>query len=355
MTAVGVLGLGTYLPPEIRTNDWWPADAVESWRAELTRVKAAIEAAPPAPTEGARRALAAQAAACDDPFDGARERHVLAPELPSTDMEEPAARLALARAGVDAREIDVLMLHAPVPEVQLSNAACPLHHRLGLRPDCLALEVHAAAYGFLAQLALAAPLIETGRARRVLLVQSALGSRLLDPRNIIGARLGDAATAVVLGEVADGYGVLGASHTTDGRHPRTLIASAPGQRWYDGRSVVHLGDPAGARATFLASLDDAAAAIDGALAAAGVTRDRIDVFASHQANAWMPPEVAAYAELGHARAIDQFARTGYVYSSSVPLVLDALAPVDGERVLILAGGVGMVRGAAVLRWGRGPS
>jgi 3-oxoacyl-[acyl-carrier-protein] synthase-3 len=161
---------------------------------------------------------------------------------------------------------------------------------------------------------------------------------------------------VVVGPVGAGFGVLAACHRTDGSSPRTLIAGVRGGQWYDGRSVVHVADPEGARRVFLASVDQATEVIDGALVEAGLGPDRIDFFAFHHATPWIGRLIQDSAGLVRARTIDLYSRTAYVFATSVPLVLAAAEEagtlVAGELAVLLAAGTGMMCGASVIRWGR---
>src|SRR5512141_1753030 len=103
MGAVGIWGVGRYLPEPVRTNAWWPEPVVAQWRekaaARLVSGRREDEALPDAP--GARATLEAMAAYAEDPFKGARERRVMPEGMLSSDMETLAARDALARAGVE--------------------------------------------------------------------------------------------------------------------------------------------------------------------------------------------------------------------------------------------------------------
>ncbi|HVV87554.1 MAG TPA: 3-oxoacyl-[acyl-carrier-protein] synthase III C-terminal domain-containing protein [Kofleriaceae bacterium] len=353
---VGILGVGTSLPPEVRRNDWWPADVIDRWTRGQARALESLRARPPA-EEASRKVADAMLELGGDPFGGVVERRVLAADRTSTDLEAEAAAAAIAHAGLTAADIDVLLVHTAVPDYLLSNTACVLHERLGLPATCLAFEVQASAYSFLAQLELARPLVAGGRARHALLVQSSAVTRLLDPGDPFSARVGDAAGAVVLGPVAADRGVLAASHRTDGRRPRTLIATHPGGRWYDGASQLCVPDVEGAFRMFLETVGQARTVIDEALARAGRAPGEVDFFAVHQGTAWLRRLVQEHVGLGHARSVDLFGHIGYVFAASIPLVLDAAlrggALRDGDLVVVMGGGTGMTYGAAVLRWGRG--
>lgn len=130
-TDVGVLGLGTYLPPHVRTNDWWPESAIARWREKPAhRATQGQAAAPTEMTAGAQITLTAMAEYADDPFRGARERRVMGDDMTIHDMESSAAREAIERAGISVDQIDVILTQTPVPEHLMVNGACATHRQL---------------------------------------------------------------------------------------------------------------------------------------------------------------------------------------------------------------------------------
>jgi 3-oxoacyl-[acyl-carrier-protein] synthase-3 len=205
------------------------------------------------------------------------------------------------------------------------------------------------------QLTLAEQMIAAGRGRHALVVQSAAGSRLIDPVSPMSPLFGDGASAVVVGPVARG-GMLAAQHRTDGSYPRGLIASVPGGRWYDGgRIVLHSGDTGAMRQIFLETADRAAEVVGAVLAAAGLSADDVALFAVHQGTPWLRRVTQEACGLLRARAVDTFSTTGYLFGASIPLVLETaqrtglVAPED--LVVMHGGGVGSTYGAIALRWG----
>ena len=99
--AVGILGVGTYLPPTIRMNDYWSDETVRSWRDKAGRRADKLIAALKAEnTDGARRTLDALAALATDPFQGSVQRRVIADDMTASEMEVLAAREAIERAGI---------------------------------------------------------------------------------------------------------------------------------------------------------------------------------------------------------------------------------------------------------------
>jgi 3-oxoacyl-[acyl-carrier-protein] synthase-3 len=281
---------------------------------------------------------------------------VLPDGLTVRDLADRAARAALDRAGVAIGDVDLLLTHTVMPDALLANAATRLHHRLGLPRRCLALETDAAAYAFLVQLGLAEAMIRAGRARRALLVQASGPSRWIDSSAPTAPLFGDGATAVVVGPVSPGRGVLAAAHFADGRYPSTLVASVPGGSWADpGRATIHVEDPQQMRALFLETADVCKESIDAVLADAGCLPRDIQFFAMYQGTPWLRRVVQEHTGLAHARSIDSFARTGYLFAAVLPAGL-ALAEQDGQLapgdlVLATGGGTGMTFGSIILRWG----
>jgi len=301
-----------------------------------------------------RRVMELMGKQAADPFQGMVQRHVMPAAMESVDMETEAARRAIAHAGIGPHQIDLLLVHTPVPEFLLSNAACVLHDRLGLSSECITMQVDASGNSFLMQLAVAEQFIAGGRASHALLVQSSAGSRLLEPEELQSPLFGDGAAAVVLGEVPE-RSLLAIHHRTDSKHPRALLATVRGKRWYDdGRIVLHRGDLASSRQTFLESADRAREVIEPVLDQAGVGGGDIELFAVHQGTPWLRQVTMEAAGITRAKHVDLFTHTGYLFGASIPFVLEAahrerLVP-DGRLVLALGGGVGYTFSAAVLRW-----
>lgn len=352
---VGILGVGLFLPPQIRTNDWWPADVVAGWAAQRP------PQSPPDPalleSEGAKRVLAAVSQQTRDPFQGTVKRHVMPDAMTLLDMEEAAARTAIARAHVDGAEIDLVLTNTTVPDYLLGNPACSLHERLKLPRRCFSLHTDVAAGAFQAQLELAEAMLLAGRAHRALLVQSCAPSRLIDPMDPNAPYFGDAATALVVGPVDDVHGIETQVTFTDGRFGKTLIASVPGGRWHDaGRATLMVGDPGQTQAVFLQTADLCKVSIDHCLATTGRTGGDIDFVAMHQGAAWLRRVVWDYIGLADARSVEIFADMAYLFASTIPASL-AIAEErrllsTGDRVILVGGGPGMTYGATQLVWGR---
>jgi 3-oxoacyl-[acyl-carrier-protein] synthase-3 len=350
-SSVGIRGVALYLPPIERGNDWWPSDVVTRWQS-------ATRAAPPDRplTAGELLVAAAMREQAADPFQGAISRHVMPDGMSVLDMAEHAARLALSRADAAPRDIDLLLTNTVLPDVLMGNPACQIHHRLGLPRQCFAQETAAPAYSFLMQLTLAEAMISSGQANLALLVQSCAASRWIDFEDSNSPVFGDGATAVVVGRVGEGRGLLAAVHHCDGRFPNTLVAGVPRGVWSDpARGVIHVADPIQMRDIFLMTADVLKETIDAALARSSLTPNDIDFFAMHQGTRWLRRVVQDHAGLRRARSVETFSQIGYLFGSIQPASL-ALAEragllAENDIVLVTGGGTGVTVGSAVMRWG----
>src|SRR5690348_17129158 len=101
MKRVGITGIGTYLPDQVRTNAFWPEEVVARWREKTyDHVPRARDAVKGRETEGHRLSFAALEKLRDDPFQGVRERRVTDDSMASSDLEVLASRQALEAASL---------------------------------------------------------------------------------------------------------------------------------------------------------------------------------------------------------------------------------------------------------------
>jgi 3-oxoacyl-[acyl-carrier-protein] synthase-3 len=357
MRAVGVLGMGWFLPPVIRTNDWWPAAKVERWR-ERAAHRATNTTAPPADVSaGVRRTLEAFAAYIDDPFRGACKRHVMPEGLSSVDMAASAAREAITRAGVPLDSIDTILAQTAVPEHLMVNHACMTHRALGLTARCLALSTEAACNGFAMHATLARSLIASGAARYVLSVHASAITRVLDPQEPDSAWWGDGAAAAVFGPVAEGRGLLAATHNVNGTNCEALVLGVPDKRWWeDGAITTYPADRTHTREMMLGLVDRSREAISQVLRDAGLSPGDVDFYAAHQGTPWLANVTREHAGLDRAQTLVTFPSCGNMNSVNVPYVLaigerEGLIR-DGSIVVTFGGGLGETWSSLVFRWGR---
>ncbi len=357
--AAGIWGVGTYLPPTIRTNDWWDKDVANSWLskdAKLVPEKGKERFEPE--SEGQRLVLAAMAEYRNDPFYGAVERRILDDDLDASQMEIEAAKAAIRAADIDPGAIDMLLGFSILPDYQLSLNACTVHHALGLSRNCVAMSTDSVCNSFLHQLSLAEAMIRAGRARYALLLQSNIVRRIVPSDWPSSAWFGDAATAVIVGPVSEGFGLLATSHRVEGSTNTALVASVPGARWYDeGRVLLHPRDPKVARSIILHVADHGKEVVTDALDQAGFEPSQVDFYASHQATSWFRPLTQKFIGMSKARFADTHAVAAHASACNIPLALHAGLHNGSLRnsdvVATYSGGTGLTWSSVVLRWGRG--
>jgi 3-oxoacyl-[acyl-carrier-protein] synthase-3 len=264
---------------------------------------------------------------------GIEERRAAAPGERLEHLALRAARVALEEAGVTAAELDLVLVATCSPDELVAPAAAQVAHALGA--SCGAVDVGAACTGFLSGLSLAAGALESGRARRVLLIGAEVLSRLVDPGDRRTAALfGDGAGAVVLTSAAAiGPVVLG----SDGAQSSLLcLRREKGVVEMDGQAV--FAHAVERMAGVARELDDGG----------------IDLYVFHQANARILKAITRRLELDPERVVNAIARHGNTSAASIPLALAAareqgrLRP--GHRVLLAAFGAGFTWGGTVITW-----
>jgi 3-oxoacyl-[acyl-carrier-protein] synthase III len=357
---VGILGVGVYLPDEIRTNDFWPAAVaatwLQKWQERLPSMSNWYSEDEQAPSSGIAQVLAALMDIKNDPFQGSIERRVAPLDMPSSQMEIRAAKDALERANIPASEIGMLVSYSSVPDYLTTPNACAVHSALGLPEKCFTFSVEAACNSFLLQLSLAEKMIRCGQARYALLVQSSNFTRLIPSDQSPSPMFGDGATAVVVGAVADELGILGQSHHTDGRLHCALATGVPGKRWYDeGRNVFYANNLDLARQQIVVVADHSRQVITEALDDAGMATKDVDFYAPHQGTAWLRAVTQKFAGLDGARYTDTFRFAASLSAANIPLVL-ATAQREknlrkGDVVAMFGGGAGETWSSVVMRWG----
>ncbi|HWP12950.1 MAG TPA: beta-ketoacyl-ACP synthase III [Ramlibacter sp.] len=250
---------------------------------------------------------------------GIRARHFAAPEVTSSDLGAHAARQAIAAAGIDAKDIDLIILATSTPDMVFPSAACILQEKLGIA-GCAAFDVQAVCSGFVYALTIADAMIKTGSASKALVVGAEVFSRILDFNDRTTCVLfGDGAGAVVL-EASDTPGILASDLHADGKHVGILCV--PGT--VSGGKV--LGDPLlkmDGQAVFklaVGVLEDAARAT---LAKAGKTTADIDWLIPHQANIRIMQGTARKLKLPMDKLVVTVDEHGNTSAASIPLALDA--------------------------------
>jgi len=277
---------------------------------------------------------------------GIVERRHAGPTQRVSELAASAGRAALANAGLDAGELDMVLVATAAAD-DITPAAAPIvAHELGA-VGVAAIDVGAACTGSLAGLAHATAWIEAGRARNVLVIGAEVLTRFIDPD--------DKRTAPLF---ADGAGAMLVSRDASGAIGPIVLGS-------DGGAANAIRAPRSTgllemdgHETFLTAVERLSTSTREVLELARLSLSDVDLFVYHQANSRILTAVAERLELPRERVFDCIAKLGNTSAASVPIALGealrsgALQP--GMRVLVGAVGAGMVWGATVLTWGDVP-
>jgi len=271
---------------------------------------------------------------------GIHARRHLAPGATIADLGERAARDALAEAGIDAGELDAVLVATASADEVMPCAAPLIAGRIGAG-RAMAWDVNLACTGFLAGLEQGAALIESGRAATVLVIAADALSRVTnhDDRKT-AALFGDGAGAVVLtpgGGLALGRSIL----FTEADEDRALVIA------HDDRLVRMDGQVVFARA--VAAMERCCRTV---IEDAGLVPADIDLVVPHQANARITTALADRLGLAPERVVDAIGDVGNTGAASIPLALEA-ARRDGRvpetgLLLFTAFGAGFAAGALLV-------
>jgi 3-oxoacyl-[acyl-carrier-protein] synthase-3 len=274
---------------------------------------------------------------------GIRSRRISPPGARLTDLAADAGAAALERAGVDAADLDLVLVATMTADEITPNAAPLVAERLGAG-RAGAFDVGAACNAFLSALATGAAFVETDRARLVLVIGADRMSCVTDPDDRRTAPIfGDGAGAVVLGPARDG-GVRSVVLRQDGSGlPHVLATRERGVIEMDGQE------------TFRHAVNRLTEVTHEVLEDAGLTLEDVDLFVYHQANQRITRAIGQRLGLDPERVVDCIEHTGNTSAATLPLALaDAEAAGrlrPGSRVLLGAFGAGFVWGGALLEWG----
>jgi 3-oxoacyl-[acyl-carrier-protein] synthase-3 len=274
---------------------------------------------------------------------GIRSRYWLNGKQTLADIAVDACEAALADAGRRGDEVDHVIVSTLTPDRLTPGLAPEVALRVGAN-EAAAVDVNAACAGFIYALDQAAALVESGRAKLVLVVGAEALSRITDSGDRGTAVLfGDGAGAVVVagGELERGCGVF--ELCSDGRHADLLYAGR------DERLLRMEG-----REVYRHAVSRMVEATQAALDRAGLTTDDLDLFVAHQANARIIEAAASELGLPHDKLALNIDRVANTSSASIPLALaqaerdGLLAP--GATVGLAAFGAGFVWGAGIVSW-----
>ena len=313
-----VLGVGSALPARRVTNDELAktVDTTDAWIVERTGIKS---------------------------------RYVASAGETTASLATDASRRALEHAGIEATDIDLIVLATATPDQTFPSSATKVQAALGIN-DCIAFDVHAVCTGFLYALTVADSMLRGGSAKKALVIGSETFTRILDWEDRATCVLfGDGAGALVLGAEQTDGGIHATRLHADGRHNDLLfVDGGPSTTGTVGKVRMK------GREVFRHAVVNLAGVLNEVLEAAGLSASDVDWVVPHQANArildatarklGLPPEKVVV-------TVDQHANTS---AASVPLAFDTAIKDGrikrGDIVVLEAMGGGFTWGAAALRY-----
>jgi 3-oxoacyl-[acyl-carrier-protein] synthase-3 len=289
---------------------------------------------------------------------GISERHIAAPDVATSDMAVEAAKIALAERGIDASDLDAILLCTVTPDMLFPSTACLVQHRLGAK-GAWGFDLIAACSSFLFGLTTAAHLVGAGTHRKVLVIGADTMSRIVDYT--------DRATCILFGDGAgaflvepsedDSLGFIDFLNEIDGSGGEFLKMPAGGSRLPASLETVqnrqHFVHQEGQQ-VFKFAVRRMYEVCRDLLARNSVSPDDIAALIPHQANRRIITACAERLGIDPERVVINIDRYGNTTSATVPLATrDALVAgriKKGDLVLFAAVGAGYTVGANLWRW-----
>lgn len=327
MERARIVGTGHYLPEHIQTNHDIEklCDTTDEWITQRT---------------------------------GIRQRHRVAEGEGSSDLAAPATLRALEAAGLEPKDVDLLLCCTTTPDQIVPATACRVQEKIGAS-NAAAMDLNAACSGFIYGISTADAFIRTDQAKTVVVVGTEVtGNRLSWERRDTAVLFGDGAGAAVLTGSENGRGVLTSHLWCDGTGLEML--------WYPGGGSkipvshdnldnfdIHAVQMDG-QGVFRRAVGDFSAAITKALDTAGFSIDDVDLLVPHQANIRIISAVAKKVGLPEEKCVVNMDRVGNLIAGSIPVALDEAVRdgrvKEGDLILIAGFGAGLTWGSALIRW-----
>ena len=327
-----ILGTGFYVPPRVVTNHDLAEifDTSDEWVQQRTGIK---------------------------------ERRYSDPEDTPSAMGEKASRAAIAQAGLEPSDIDMIILATLSPDHDFPGTACFLQDKLGL-PGVACMDIRNQCTGLLYSLATADAFIRCGQAKHVLVVGTEVHSTGLDFSDAgrdVTVLFGDGAAALVVGPTDDSdRGFLAHGLHADGSGARYLWMEAPGSGIFPFRAPETMVEDRSVypqmngRQVFKAACTKLPEVMGEVLAKTGYTLEDIDYLVPHQANRRINEMVAKSIGFPQDRVVHNIERYGNTTAASVGIALHEARQdgriAEGSLVMLAAFGSGFTWAASLVRF-----
>jgi 3-oxoacyl-[acyl-carrier-protein] synthase-3 len=330
MRGAAILGTGRALPPRVVTNDDLARsmDTSDDWIVQRT---------------------------------GIRERRFVDPGTGTADLGAAAARLAIERAGLTPRDIDLIVFATLSPDIFFPGSGVLVQEKLGM--DTVgALDIRTQCTGFVYGLSLAEAYIKAGIHDHVLVIGAEIQSTGLDMSDAgrdVSVIFGDGAGAAVVGPAAAGTGILSTHLHAEGKYAKELMLEAPASREHPRLSPRMLEERRhyprmNGRLVFVHALRRFPEVIREALDANGYSLADLSLVIPHQANLRITQAVAEALKVPPEKVFSNIERYGNTTAASIPIALDECLEQGrirpGDLVCLASFGSGFTWASALVRW-----
>ena len=323
---VKISSLGTYVPPRILSNHDLEklVDTNDKWIMERT---------------------------------GIRERHLVDKGVATSDLGAEAAKLALSRRGLNATDIETLIVASVTPDMMFPATACLIQNKIGA-PGIWGFDISAACSSFLYALQVGTQFVQTGAQKRVMVVGADVMSSIIDYTDRATCVIfGDGGGAVILEPADEGLGMIDYVHEIDGSGACSLYMPGGGSLNPPTHETVdkkmHYVHQDG-QAVFKFAVRKMAEVCDTLLKRNGMTGKDVKAFIPHQANKRIILNTAERLGMDLDKVIINIDRFGNTTSATIPLAMQTAIEEGklkkGDLVLLAAVGAGFTVGASLLEW-----
>ena len=326
---VGIVGTGSYLPQRVLTNADLEkmVDTTDEWIHTRT---------------------------------GIRERHIAAENEASSDLGASAANIAIQDAGIEACDLDVIIVATVTPDMPFPSTACFVQEKLGAK-NAFCFDIEAACSGFVYAMDVGYRYLASGGGKNALVIGAEKLSGVTDWEDRATCVLfGDGAGAVVLQAETKGRGILGTVAGSDGGLADLLSIPGGGSRnpinadnLSDGLNYLKMAG----NEVFKHAVRCMCDASTKVLEQCGVSIEDVDWIVPHQANVRIIQAIAQRLGASMDKVILNLEDVGNMSGASVPVALDAAARSgrlgNGDMVLFIAFGGGFTWGATLMEWNSG--
>ena len=327
LARVKISALGTYVPPRLLTNADLEkmVDTNNQWITERT---------------------------------GIRERHIVDKGVATSDLAVEAAKKALAQRGIEASDLDAILVGTVTPDMFFPSTACLVQHKLGAK-GAWGFDLSAACSAFLYALQVGTQFVATGVHKRVMVIGADVMSSIIDYTDRATCIIfGDGAGAVILEAAdSDSLGMIDFIHEVDGSGGCYLYMPGGGSLHPSTQETVdakmHYVHQDG-QAVFKFAVRKQTDLCEKILRRNGIKASDIDVFIAHQANKRIISATADRLGLRPESVVINIDRYGNTTAGTIPLAMDTARQEGklkkGDLVLLASVGAGFTVGATLLRW-----